>query len=119
MPPQLPWPGQACSAIRVRVARSGSPANWKPVTRSIRSPVCGSMPGLIDPSDSSTAGALCSRIAASVPTGGLSQATTAISPATLLALRCRSMFSLTSSRPINEKRMQSVPFSCPSETPIV
>ena len=119
MPPQLPWPGQACNAMRVRVAGSGSPATWKPVTMSIGSPVCGSVPGLIDPSDSSTAGALCSRIAASVPTGGLSHATTAISPAMLLAFRCRSMFSLTSSRPINEKRMQGVPLSCPSETPIV
>ena len=81
--------------------------------------VCGSVPGLIDPSDISTAGALCSRIAASVPTGGLSHATTAISPAMLFAFRCRSMLSFTSSRPINEKRIPGVPFSCPSETPIV
>ena len=29
------------------------------------------------------------------------------------------MLSLTSSRPINEKRMPGVPLSCPSETPIV
>ena len=85
---------------------SGSPANWKPVTRSIRSPVCGSVPGLIEPSDSITAGALCSRIAASVPTGGLSHATTATSPAMRLAFRCMSMFSLTSSRPISEKRIE-------------
>ena len=28
MPPQLPWPGHACSAMRVRVPGSGSPANW-------------------------------------------------------------------------------------------
>ena len=92
---------------------------YRPGRSAIRSPVCGSLPGLIDPSDISTAGALCSRIAASVPTGGLSHATTAISPAMLFAFRCRSMLSFTSSRPINEKRIPGVPFSCPSETPIV
>ena len=45
-------------------------------------------PGLIEPSERMTAGVLCSRRAARVPTGGLSQATTAISPATPLAARC-------------------------------
>ncbi len=39
-------------------------------------------PGLIEPSERSTAGWLCSRMAASVPTGGLSQATTAMRPLT-------------------------------------
>ena len=56
---------------------------------SIGSPVRESMPGRIDPSDMITAGTLCSRIAASVPTGGLSQATTAITPRTSLPSRCR------------------------------
>ena len=46
------------------------------------------MPGLIGPSETITAGVLCSRMAATVPTGGLSQATTATSPATLFAARC-------------------------------
>src|SRR5207302_1179055 len=82
------------SATRVRAAASGSPANWKAATTSMRSPVAGSIPGWIEPSDTSTAGALCSRTAASVPTGGLSQATTAITPAMVLACKCRSMASL-------------------------
>src|SRR4029079_10710864 len=45
------------------------------------SPVLGSVPGWIGPSDMMMAGWLCSSSAASVPTGGLSQATTAIVPA--------------------------------------
>ena len=35
------------------------------------------------------------------------------------AARCRETESCTISRPIREKRMRSVPFSCPSDTPIV
>ena len=75
------------------------------------------MPGLIEPSERITAGSLCSSIAASVPTGGLSQATTAMTPFTSLPFRCMSTLSLVTSRPISEKRMRSVPFSCPSDTP--
>ena len=75
--------------MRVRRVGSGSPATWNAVTRSMRSPVTGSIPGWIEPSDRSTAGALCSSTAASVPTGGLSHATTAITPATSLALQVR------------------------------
>ena len=41
----------------------------------------------MEPSDSSTAGVLRSSTAASVPTGGLSQATTATIPATSFALK--------------------------------
>ena len=102
MPPQLPWPGQAWSAICVRRAGSGSPAVWNAVTRSMRSPVAGSAPGLIEPSERKTAGTLRSRTAASVPTGGLSHATTAISPCTSFAFRCASIASFASSRPISE-----------------
>ena len=94
--------GAGVHAMRVRSSASGSPATWKALTRSIRSPVSGSVPGWIEPSDMMIAGALCSSSAASVPTGGLSQATTAISPATALADRCTSMVSFTSSRPISE-----------------
>ena len=46
MPPQLPWPGHACSARRARTSGSGSAAYWNAVTRSMRSPVTGSMPGV-------------------------------------------------------------------------
>src|SRR5579875_3765258 len=53
-----------------------SAAAWKQEMMSIGSPVRESVPGRIEPSDMMTAGTLCSRIAASVPTGGLSQATT-------------------------------------------
>ena len=102
MPPQLPWPGQAFIASRVRTAGSGSAAHGNAVTRSMRSPVAGSVPGWIEPSERITAGRSCSRIAASVPTGGLSQATTATTPATSLARRCTSIVSWTSSRPISE-----------------
>ncbi len=48
------------------------------------------------------AGWLCSSRAASVPTGGLSQATTAMVPASPLALRCSQTLSLVTSRPISE-----------------
>ena len=119
IPPQLPCPGQACSARRARSSSSGSPAAWKAATRSIRSPVTGSCPGRIDPSDRITAGTLCSNRAATVPTGGLSQATTATRPATRLAARCRDTASFTSSRPISEYRISGVPLSWPSDTPRV
>ncbi len=75
------------------------------------------MPGRIDPSDIITAGTLCSRIAASVPTGGLSQATTAITPRMSLPSRCRQTPSLVVSRPISEYRISGVPLRCPSEIP--
>ena len=45
------------------------------------------MPGRIGPSERMTAGVLFSSTAATVPTGGLSQATTATTPATLFAAR--------------------------------
>src|SRR6266487_4510888 len=67
MPPQLPWPGEPSSARRRRSAGE-SAAAWKHEMMSIGSPVRESMPGRIDPSDMITAGTLCSRIAASVPT---------------------------------------------------
>jgi len=60
---------------------------------------------------------LRSRIAASVPTGGLSQATTAITPRTSLPSRCRHTPSLVVSRPISEYRISGVPLRCPSEIP--
>ena len=82
-------------------------------------PVAGSMPGWMEPSDRITAGVSFSRMAASVPTGGLSQATTAIRPATPLAARWTSATSWTSSRPIKENRICGVPLSCPSDTPRV
>ena len=44
MPPQLPWPGQACSAYRARTSASWS-ATWKAETRSIRAPGLGVDPG--------------------------------------------------------------------------
>ena len=82
-------------------------------------PVSGSMPGLIGPSETMTAGVLFSKTAATVPTGGLSQATTATTPATLLAARWTSATSWTSSRPTRENRIWGVPLSWPSETPRV
>ena len=85
----------------------------------MRSPLSGSAPGLIEPSEKNTAGSLCSRTAASVPTGGLSHATTATRPFTSFACRWASIESFASSRPIREYRMRSVPFSCPSDTPRV
>ena len=102
MPPQLPWPGHACSARRARTSGSGSAAYWNAVTRSMGSPVTGSIPGWIEPSESISAGALCSSSAASVPTGGLSHATTVMTPAMSLALRCASVLSFTSSRLVSE-----------------
>ena len=66
------------------------------------SPVLGSWPGWIGPSDMMIDGRLCSSSAASVPTGGLSQATTAIVPARPVALRCSQTESLVTSRPISE-----------------
>ena len=81
---------------------SGSPATWNAVTRSMRSPVVGSVPGLIEPSERNTAGSSRSSTAASVPTGGLSHATTAIKPFTSFAFRCASIASFASSRPIRE-----------------
>ena len=54
---------------------------------SMRSPVAGSVPGRIEPSDRIIAGGLCSRSAASVPTGGLSQATTAIGAGNAVGLQ--------------------------------
>ena len=77
------------------------------------------MPGLIGPSERMTAGVLFSSTAATVPTGGLSQATTATSPATLFAARWTSATSWTSSRPTRENRIWGVPLSWPSETPRV
>ena len=47
-------------------------------------------------------GRLCSSSAARVPTGGLSQATTAIVPARPVALRCSHSASFVTSRPISE-----------------
>ena len=61
-----------------------------------------SIPGRIEPSDIIIAGLLCSKIAARVPTGGLSQATTAIVPSNPLAERCSQIESFVTSRPINE-----------------
>ena len=118
MPPQLPWPGQALRANRARTSSSWS-ATWKADTRSMRPPVSGSTPGLMGPSERMTAGVLFSSTAATVPTGGLSQATTATSPATLLAARWTSAMSWTSSRPTRENRICGVPLSWPSETPRV
>ena len=117
MPPQLPWPGEPSSARRRRSAGE-SAAAWKQEMMSIGSPVRESMPGRIDPSDMITAGTLCSRIAASVPTGGLSQATTAMAPRTSLPSRCRQTPSLVVSRPISEYRISGVPLRCPSEIPL-
>ena len=74
-----------------------------------------SFPGLIDPSDIIIAGLLCSRIADKVPTGGLSQATTAIMPSTPVALRCSQMLSLVTSLPIREYLISLVPFLIPSD----
>ena len=70
--------------------------------RSIVSFVFESTPGLIDPSDMMIAGLLCSKIADKVPTGGLSQATTAITPSKPVALRCSHIESLVTSLPISE-----------------
>ena len=78
MPPQLPWPGQALRANRARTSASWS-ATWKADTRSMRSPVAGSIPGRMGPSERMTAGVSFSSTAATVPTGGLSHATTATS----------------------------------------
>ena len=75
------------------------------------------MPGLMEPSERMTAGVLFSSTAASVPTGGLSQATTAMRPATPFAARWTSATSWTSSRPIRENRICGVPLSWPSDTP--
>ena len=61
----------------------------------------------------------CSTSAATVPTGGLSHATTATSPATWLAAMWTEAASLTSSRPMSENRICGVPLSCPSDTPTV
>ena len=61
-----------------------------------------SIPGRIGPSDIIIAGLLCSSIAAAVPTGGLSQATTAMVPSKPLALRCSQTESWVTSRPISE-----------------
>ena len=61
-----------------------------------------SIPGLIGPSDIIIAGLLCSKIADSVPTGGLSQATTAIVPSKPEALKCSHNVSLVTSLPIKE-----------------
>ena len=69
---------------------------------SIASPDTESLPGLMEPSDIKIAGLLCSNIAASVPTGGLSQATTAIRPSTPEALKCSESESFVTSRPISE-----------------
>ena len=66
------------------------------------SPVFGSWPGWIGPSDMMIEGRLCSSRAARVPTGGLSQATTAIVPSNPVALRCSHRASLVTSRPISE-----------------
>ena len=82
MPPQLPWPGQACRVISWRNSSSVLEAAWKASTRSTRSPLRGRCPGTMEPSERTTAGTFCSTMAATVPTGGLSQATTPISPAT-------------------------------------
>ena len=69
---------------------------------SIASFVTESVPGRIGPSDMMMAGRSCSSRAARVPTGGLSQATTAIVPARPEALRCSHMVSCVTSRPISE-----------------
>ena len=61
------------------------------------------------------AGRLCSKIAAKVPTGGLSQATTATTPSTPVALKCSHTLSLVTSLPIREYRISFVPFLMPSE----
>ncbi len=102
MPPQLPYPGQASRAMRFLSAASGSPAAWKPVMMSIGCPVSESLPGRIGPSDMMIAGRSCSSTPASVPTGGLSQATTAMTPSSPLALRCSQTVSCVTSRPISE-----------------
>ena len=83
------------------------------------SPVSESTPGLIEPSDIKIAGLLCSKIAASVPTGGLSHATTAITPSSPVALRCSDKLSLVTSLPIREYRISFVPFLIPSEVATV
>ena len=82
-------------------------------------PVSGSWPGWIGPSDMMIAGWLCSSSAASVPTGGLSQATTAIVPARPVASRCSHSASCVTSRPINEYRISRVPLRMPSEVAMV
>ena len=73
----------------------------------------------MEPSDIIIAGLLCSKIAAKVPTGGLSQATTAITPSKPVALKCSQMESFVTSLPIKEYRISLVPFLIPSEVAIV
>ena len=77
------------------------------------------LPGLIVPSDIIIDGLLCSNKADKVPTGGLSQATTAIVPSKPLALKCSQIASLVTSRPISEYLISLVPFLMPSEVAIV
>ena len=73
----------------------------------------------MDPSDIMIAGLLCSRIAARVPTGGLSHATTAMVPSRPDALKCSHNVSLVTSLPIREYRISLVPFLIPSEVATV
>ena len=77
------------------------------------------MPGRIDPSDMIMAGLLCSKTAASVPTGGLSHATTAITPSNPEALKCSHIESFVTSRPIKEYLISLVPLRIPSEVAMV
>ena len=77
------------------------------------------MPGRIEPSDIIIAGLLCSNTAAKVPTGGLSQATTAITPSNPEALKCSHIESFVTSRPIKEYLISLVPFRMQSEVAIV
>jgi hypothetical protein len=99
------------------LSTSGSLATWKQLTRSIVSPVSGSLPGRIEPSDSTTAGTLRSMIAAVAPTGGLSHATTATRPRMSLPSKCRDRPSFVVSRPMSEYRICGVPLRWPSEIP--
>jgi hypothetical protein len=82
----------------------------------MRWPLSGSAPGVIEPAESTTAGWLCSRTAASVPTGRLVAGNDGDNTLHIVCGQVERHVVVHDLTADQRKRMRSVPFSCPSET---